>query len=140
MRSTVKEFIEALMKGKIQAFPDQHDGQRKGYYERDLGIRYGKINDLKVPRDGDNEFQTATFDGYRRNAWIDYLVVSMYGKGISTMKMAEILEVHAKAESLILFLTAVRCVTRKYLFLVRSPSIFLYPHIEDRIREHILIY
>ena len=101
MRSTVKEFIEALMKGKIQAFPDQHDGQRKGYYERDLGIRYGKINDLKVPRDGDNEFQTATFDGYRRNAWIDYLVVSMYGKGISTMKMAEILEVHAKSESLI---------------------------------------
>ena len=54
-----------------------------------------------MPRDGDNEFQTATFDGYRRNAWIDYLVVFMYGKGISTMNMAEILEVHAKSESLI---------------------------------------
>ena len=92
VRSTVKEFMESLMKGEIQAFLEERGGQRNGYYERDLGSRYGKINDLRVPRDRNNEFQTALFDRYQRNVGIDDLVVSMYSKGISTRKMAEILE------------------------------------------------
>ena len=54
--------------------------------------RYGKINNLRVPRDRENEFQTALFDRYQRNVGIDDLVVSMYSKGVSTRKMAEILE------------------------------------------------
>ena len=92
VRSTVKEFMESLLKGEIQAFLEEKEGQRNGYYERDIGTRYGKINDLKVPRDRDNEFHTAIFDRYQRNVGIDDLVVSMYSKGISTRKMAEILE------------------------------------------------
>jgi putative transposase len=92
VRSTVKEFMESLLKGEIQAFLEEKEGQRNGYYERDLGTRYGKINDLRVPRDRDNEFQTALFDRYQRNVGIDDLVVSMYSKGVSTRKMAEILE------------------------------------------------
>jgi hypothetical protein len=36
--------------------------------------------------------QTAMFDRYQRNMGIDDLVVSIYSKGISTRKMAEILE------------------------------------------------
>jgi len=84
--------MESLMKGEIQAFLEEREGQRNGYCERDLGSRYGKINDLRVPRDRDNEFQTALFKQYQRNIGIDDLVVSMYSKGISTGKMAEILE------------------------------------------------
>ena len=45
-----------------------------------------------MPRDRDNEFRTALFDRYQRNIGIDDLVVSMYSKGVSTRKMAEILE------------------------------------------------
>ena len=45
-----------------------------------------------MPRERDNEFQTALFDRYQRNIGIDDLVVSMYSKGVSTRKMAEILE------------------------------------------------
>ena len=92
VRSTVKEFIESLMKGEIQAFLEQNDGQRNGYYERDLGTRYRKIDDLRVPRDRDNEFQIPHFDRYQMNVGIDDLVVSMYSKGISIRRMAEILE------------------------------------------------
>ena len=88
----MKEFIESLLKGEIQAFLEENSGNRNGYYERDLGTRYGKINDLRVPRDRDNNFQTAIFDRYQRNIGIDDLVVSMYSKGISTRKMAEVLE------------------------------------------------
>ena len=92
VRSTVKEFMESLLKGEITAFLEDHNGSRNGYYERDLGTRYGKIDNLRVPRDRDNEFQTALFDRYQRNIGIDDLVVSLYSKGVSTRKMAEILE------------------------------------------------
>ncbi|MGP6207975.1 transposase, partial [Cuniculiplasma sp. SKW3] len=86
VRKTVKEFMESLMKGEIEAFLEEKKGSRNGYYERDLGTRYGKINDLRIPRDRDNEFQTALFEKYQRNVGIDDLVVSMYSKGISTRK------------------------------------------------------
>ncbi|WMT44402.1 MAG: transposase [Cuniculiplasma divulgatum] len=92
VRTTVKGFMESLMKGEIQAFLEEREGQRNGYYESDMGTRYGKIDDLRVPRDRSNEFQTALFEPYQRNIGIDDLVVSMYSKGISTRKMAEILE------------------------------------------------
>jgi len=61
VRTTVKEFMESLMKGEIEAFFEENRGQRNGYYERDIGTRYGKIEDLKVPRDRSNEFQTDLF-------------------------------------------------------------------------------
>ena len=92
VRSTVKEFMESPMKGEIQVFLEENRGSRNEYYERDLGTRYGKINDLRVPRDPSNEFQTALFERYQRNIGIDDLVVSMYSRGISTRKTAEILE------------------------------------------------
>ena len=84
--------MESLMKGEIQAFLEQKEGQRNGYHERDLGTRYGKIDDMRVPGERDNEIQTALFDRYQRNVGIEDLVVSMYSKCISSIKMAEILE------------------------------------------------
>ncbi len=48
VRKTVKEFMESLMKGEIQAYLEENNGSRNGYYERDLGTRYGKINDLRI--------------------------------------------------------------------------------------------
>lgn len=80
VRSPVKEFMEYLLKGEIQAFLDQHDGQRNGYYERYLGNMCGKINDLRVPGDRNNGFQTALFDRYKRNVGMDDLVVSCIPK------------------------------------------------------------
>ena len=47
--------MESLMNGDIQAFLEEKEGQRNGYYERDLGTRYGKITDLRVARDRNNE-------------------------------------------------------------------------------------
>ena len=76
----VKEFMESLLKGEIQAFLEEREGQRNGYYDRDIGTRYGKIDDLRVPRDRSNEFQTALFESYQRNIGIDDLVISMYSK------------------------------------------------------------
>ena len=41
VRSTVKEFMESLVKGEIQVFLEEKEDQRNGYYKRDLGTRYG---------------------------------------------------------------------------------------------------
>ncbi|GEM_PF-4474906 len=76
--------------GRDSALHGKHDGKRNGYYERGLGIRYGKIDDLMVQRNRNNNFQTAIFERYQRNIGIDDLVVSMYSNGISTRKMFEI--------------------------------------------------
>ena len=92
VRSTVKDIMESLLSGEIQAFLETKEGSRNGYYARDLGTRYGKINNLRVPRDHDNDFQITLFEPYERNKGIDDLVVSLYSEGITTRKMAEILE------------------------------------------------
>ena len=34
VRTTVKGFMESLMKGEIQAFLEENRGSRNGYYER----------------------------------------------------------------------------------------------------------
>jgi transposase-like protein len=48
VRSRLKEFIESLLKGEIQVFLEKREGQRNGYYQRDIGTRYGKIYGLRV--------------------------------------------------------------------------------------------
>ena len=85
--------LEAQRYGR-QSFPDPYS-TRYGVRSKNFfhsSSRYGKINDLRVPRDRNNEFQTALFQPYQRSIGIDDLVVSLYSKGISTRKMAEILE------------------------------------------------
>ena len=47
------------MKGEIQAFLEEN-GKRNGYYERDLLTKYGKIEELKVPRDSDDVLRTCS--------------------------------------------------------------------------------
>jgi transposase-like protein len=59
VRSTVKEFMESLMKGEIQAFLEENRGSRNGYYGRNLGTKYGRTHDVSVPGDQNNGFQIA---------------------------------------------------------------------------------
>ena len=84
--------MESLLKGEIRAFLEEKEGQRSGYYGRDLGTRFGKIYVLRVPMDKDNEFQTTLFKTYQRNVGIETLLYPCTRRGISTRKMAEILE------------------------------------------------
>ena len=55
---------------------EENSGSRNGYYERDPGTRYGRIDDLMVPRDRENGLQSALLEPYQRNLGIDDLVVS----------------------------------------------------------------
>lgn len=83
--------MESLMNGSLKAFLEENGGKRNGCYERDLITKYWKIEELKVPKDRNDEFHTLSGQ-YQRNNGIEYLVLSMYSKGISTRTMAEILD------------------------------------------------
>lgn len=93
----VKEKLEFIMREEMKNFIDVEQAQqrnsRNGYYERTLDTRYGKINDLQVPRDRRGEFQTQVFEPYqRRDGWLEEAVIHMYKGGMSTRDVAKFIE------------------------------------------------
>lgn len=97
VRNFVKEKLELIMGEEIRNFlqVEQASGRntRNGYYERTLDTRYGKIDDLQVPRDRRGEFQTQVFEPYqRRDGWLEEAVIHMYKGGMSTRDVATFIE------------------------------------------------
>lgn len=93
----VKEKIELIMKEEINNFlkverPDLQDS-KNGYYQRSLDTRYGRIENLTVPRDRMGEFQTQVFEPYqRRDGWLEDAVIKMYQSGMSTREIGKFIE------------------------------------------------
>jgi putative transposase len=97
VRDFVKEKLELIMNEEIHNFIHiEHQDQRNtrnGYYERTLDTRYGKIDDLRVPRDRRGEFQTQVFEPYqRREDWLEEAVIQMYKAGMGTRGVANFIE------------------------------------------------
>jgi putative transposase len=87
----MKEEIKNVLQGEQQ--PDEKKNYRNGYYERTLDTRYGRIDDLMVPRDRNNEFQTQLFEPYqRREGWLEEAVIRMYKGGMSTREVSGFIE------------------------------------------------
>ncbi len=80
------------MNAERQAFIEEHNGTKNGYYYRDLATKFGYINDLKVPRDREGEFNTQILEPYKRTFDLEDLIIALYAKGASTRKIADILE------------------------------------------------
>lgn len=97
VRSFVKEKIELIMTEEISSFlqveQSNEPNSRNGYYSRTLDTRYGKINDLQVPRDRQGQFQTQVFEPYqRREGWLEEAVIHMYKGGMSTREVSKFIE------------------------------------------------
>lgn len=64
---------------------------RNGYYERDLITRYGVLEDIRVARDRNGEFETKLINRYKRKEKkIDRLIGDIFIGGISTRGMKRI--------------------------------------------------
>lgn len=93
----VKSKIELIMKEELTQYltveePDLPN-TRNGYYPRTLDTRFGRIEDLRVPRDRAGMFQTQVFEPYqRRDAWLEEAVIRMYKGGMSTREVASFIE------------------------------------------------
>jgi len=98
----IKNFIEKMLKGELTEFLnyDKYDSagknsgnSRNGNYSRNFQTKYGVIEKLEVPRDRNNDFQTALFEPYkRRDDWLEQTVIQMYARGLSTRDIANLIE------------------------------------------------
>lgn len=70
VRGFVKEKLETIMKEEMDGFfTHEHPelkNQKNGSYTRQLDTKYGRLDDVKVPRARDNAFQTKVFSPYQR--------------------------------------------------------------------------
>jgi transposase-like protein len=98
VKNMVQEKLEFLMKEEMNQFLHVEEqtntrNSRNGYYERTLDTRYGKIEDLRVPRDRQGNFHTQLFEPYqRRDGWLEEAVIHMYKGGMSTRDVARFIE------------------------------------------------
>ena len=92
LKQTIKEKIEKLMEIELNAYLEDNPGIKNGKYKRDLKTKYGEIKQLNVPRDRDSNFHTQIIEPYNRSIGMEDLIVSMYSNGISTRRIAGILE------------------------------------------------
>lgn len=93
--------LELLMRLELDGFLNENRcgcsgcarSSRNGFYTRDLDTRYGKIRNLRVPRDRKGKFRTRLFTPYsRRDNWLEEAIISMYKGGMSTREVAEFVE------------------------------------------------
>lgn len=81
-------------KGKpIVPSGQRRENHRNGHYERNFLSALGLMDDLKIPRDRLGEFYPRLLKVMQlRSGIVENLIVAMYGKGMSTRDIGEIIE------------------------------------------------
>ncbi|CDQ19649.1 IS256 family transposase [Halobacillus karajensis] len=96
VRSFVQEKLETIMKEEMNQYFEEHPelkNYKNGSYKRHLDTKYGRIENLQVPRDRENAFQTEVFQPYQRyEQWLGETIITMYQKGMSTREIGRFLE------------------------------------------------
>jgi len=102
INNMIKNFLEKMLKGELAEFLnyDKYEStgknsgnSRNDNYSRNFQTKYGVIENLEVPRDRNNDFQTALFEPYkRRDDWLEQTVIQMYARGLSTRDIANLIE------------------------------------------------
>jgi putative transposase len=97
VRELVKEKIELIMQEEMAQYftndrPDLKNA-KNGNYQRNLDTKYGRIENLNVPRDRQNHFTTSVFQPYQRyQEWLGESIIQMYQNGMSTREIARFVE------------------------------------------------
>jgi putative transposase len=100
-QSAVRTVIELVMGEELDAFigaawgecSPKPKGYRNGTYTRDLATATGRIEEIKVPRDRQDQFHTRAFERYSRyEPHIAEGLTQMFVAGVSTHKVGEVAE------------------------------------------------
>lgn len=102
IKTLIKDMVESLLKAELSEFLkyDKYEykgrnsgNSRNGYYSRDYDTKYGKIEEIQIPRDRNGEFQQKLIEPYkRRDGWLEDMIINMYSKGVSTREIGAIIE------------------------------------------------
>jgi len=100
--SMIKDMMETLMKAELTELlkyerysPEGHNSgnSRNGFYKRSYETKYGKIENLNIPRDRNDEFQQQLIPPYkRRDGWLEDMIMQLYANGVSTRDVGSIIE------------------------------------------------
>ncbi len=100
--SMIKDMMETLMKAELTELlkyekysPEGHisGNSRNGFYKRSYETKYGKIENLNIPRDRNDEFQRQIIPPYqRRDGWLEDMIMQLYANGVSTHDVGSIIE------------------------------------------------
>lgn len=93
MREKLKELLEEVAYLEREAFCEEQDGKKNGFYERSLETPLGTITDLSIPRTREKGFRPFFLEPYKRTLYtLDELIIAMYQGGCSTRDITRTLE------------------------------------------------
>lgn len=93
LKDKVEFLLQEEIKNFIQVEKPELDLKRNGYYERSLDTKYGRIEDISIPRDRQGQFKTQMFEPYqRRDGWLEESIIRMYQSGMSTRQVGQFVE------------------------------------------------
>jgi len=93
VEEVVKQTLETIIVAEREVFLRQNGGTKNGFYVRNLDTVIGKLENLKVPRDGDGKFRTKLIEPYRRkDINLEDLILGMFASGMSARAVAQALE------------------------------------------------
>lgn len=93
LEGIMQEELQVLLGASWGEITPDRKGYRNGFYTRDLGTTEGVIEDLKVPRDREGQFQTQVFKRFARyEPQVEEGLREMFVAGVSTAKVGEVAE------------------------------------------------
>jgi len=94
MEKLLNQELTEFLKYDKYSYEGRNSGNsRNGYYTRNYETRYGVIEDLRIPRDRNGDFEQQLIKPYsRREDWLENLIIKMYSKGMSTRDIANLIE------------------------------------------------
>jgi transposase-like protein len=97
VRRLLEELAEAEMVAHVQATWYQRSprrrGYRNGYRVRDLVTQWGRLEDLRLPRDREGVFQPRIVERYQRyQPQVEAMVRAMFLRGVSTRQVETVIE------------------------------------------------
>jgi len=99
LRQYVKSLIESMLKAELDQHlgakryerSDERKDYRNGSYARSLGTKHGTIDDVRVPRTRNGDFEPKVLERYgRRTKNVDALIGQLFLNGVSTRKLEKI--------------------------------------------------
>ena len=91
LEGVMREELDALIGVRWGESSPKRKGYRNGFYQRDLVMTSGRLEDLNVPRDREGQFHTQVFERYRRyEPQVAQGLTEMFVVGTSTHKVGEV--------------------------------------------------
>lgn len=79
----VREKMEKLMETEREAYAKEHGVRKNGFYERSLLTKWGKIENLRVPRTREGDFYPSLLKPYSRSWHLEDILLELYAGGLS---------------------------------------------------------